>query len=216
MMGSALGIALIFSSAAWATSIPFTGESNVGFQGLHDLFLNGAGNVFTFGNGTVDWSIVYKNCGDYTGGCDLSYGFEVLVGNGEAFFNASDGTTSADNYSWPAGTAAGLLTWTAKPLTAPPAPGTVSLVLPITLSGEVKAWTAQEMAAHSAPFFDYRLTGTGTLTVYLEPGTNFVFRGATADFSGFAEPVPEPASWRLVLCAIPTLAWLRLRRRPRR
>ncbi|HEY3415795.1 MAG TPA: hypothetical protein VGM23_02830 [Armatimonadota bacterium] len=87
--------------------------------------------------------------------------------------------------------------------------------MPITVFGTLKAWTEQEFASNSAPFFDYSFRGRGTLAVaadilydYSLPPHNPVlvsadFIGADATFTGTAEPVPEPASW---LLALPILA----------
>lgn len=208
---------LTLASATWATPVAFTGTSTVGGD-THNVFLNGTNSGFAFGNATPGWSIFFKSCDWETGPCDLSYQF--FVQKSFADFIASDGMTTTGSNGFegpnggPPGLADGLLTWIVKPLTTPPVmipgPGgpTATVLLPITLFGELKAWTPGELAANGAPFFDYQIAASGTLSAFFY-GTIDNVMVANAEFSGTATPIPEPATW----CSALALSALLLRRR---
>ena len=198
---------LAAASASWAMPIAFTGTSTVGSD-AHNLFLNGINSGFQFGNATPGWSIFFTFCDWDSGPCELSYRFFV---QSDASFGASDGSTLTGSNGvtgptgGPPGFADGLVTWTAKPLTTPPemivGPGgtpTATVVVPITLFGELRAWTPEELASHSGPFFDYQISASGTLTA-LFYGTIDNVLTANAEFTGTATPIPEPATWCLVV-----------------
>jgi hypothetical protein len=131
-------------------------------------------------------------------------------------FFASDGSTSVGVNGGPPGTPPGVgafsVTWIAAPFFLDTLPGVppanrIDLNVPVEVSGALTAWTEQEFASNSAPFFNYSFRGRGTLAVsadlvYTGPpplSVSAFFIGAQATFTGTAEPVPEPATWWLAL-----------------
>jgi PEP-CTERM motif len=217
-----VGIAAL-ASTAWATPISFAGLSTVG-SSLYNLFVHGFNNGFTFNGAASNGPTLYKTCtGWSTGGCDLGYTFQVLTWPGFNFF-ASNGSMQTSNYGSAfaaPGHATGQVTWTAPSIhfkNAPKGP----VVVPITFSGYLKAWTPTQWAAQSAPFFNYTVQGVGLLTASVasySPST-IRFGRASAALAGVATPTtavptpapptgpagppvptPEPATWMLALGA---------------
>ncbi len=205
-----LGIALAVATAALATPIPFSGWASVGGDS-HYLCIaeNGClgGDFGRFGfsdNGPGGLAYPTLSLGGDT--FDLSYNF--LVGYTDFDVTASNGLITArhhpDHYDNPdygeLGAASGHILWTAQPIEIKPngpwGYHSMTVDLPVVVSGHVKAWTAEEWASGEAPFFDYQITGTGTLKAGFADSP-FFWYGGNVTLSGTAEPVPEPATWVL-------------------
>ncbi len=214
-----LGVTLMMASIGWATPLAITGDGYTNI-GIH---VNGPdGFTFNSTGGSGAW-VPYGPVCVPGRACDLSGG----VGNYgplDGGYFVSDGSTSVGVNAGPVGTPPGFVAfdvrWTATPFDLAALPGVppanhIGLNVPITLFGTLEAWTGQEFASNSAPFFNYSFRGRGTLAVaadilydYSRPPHNPVlvsanFTGAGVTFTGTAEPVPEPASW---LLALPILA----------
>ncbi len=219
-MKSLLGMALIMASIGWATPVSISGSAYTNI-GIH---VNGPdGFEFNSSGGSGAWT-GYRACASDRA-CDLSggVGFSGVL---DGSLLVSDGSTTVGVNGGPPGTPPGVgafsLTWIAAPFYPDTLPGVphadhISVNVPIAVFGTLKAWTEQEFASNSAPFFNYSFRGRGTLAVaadlvYTGPpplSVSAFFTGASATFTGTAEPVPEPASWWL---ALPILAVLLFRR----
>jgi hypothetical protein len=226
-MKSLLGIALFMASTGWAAPLSINGSAYTNI-GIH---VNGPdGFQFDSSGGSGAW-VFYRDC-SADQACDLSGGvaFSGLLDGG---FFASDGTTSVGVDAGPAGTPPGVgafsITWTATPFFLDTLPGVppaedILLHVPVAVSGLLQAWTEQEIASNSAPFFNYSFHGQGTLRVeanllydFSRPPHNPVlvsaeFVGADTTFTGTAEFVPEPASWWLALPIVAVVLFRRTRR----
>jgi len=209
-MKSILGAMLIVASIGWATPLPVTGNGYKGTSFGVGIHVNGD-NGFTF-NWTLGFGLgsVYLFCvADQP--CDASGGIAASFVSPEGSFFASDGSTSVGENIGAPGLGAFDVKWIAPPFHIDQLAGPVAkIVVPITIFGTLQAWTAGELASNSAPFFDYSMRGTGTLSGFANvfydnsspsgPVVSAIdLPTAFVDFSGTVESVPEPASWLLAL-----------------
>jgi hypothetical protein len=207
-------LALILAPISWAAPLSISGFAYTNI-GIHVNGPDGFQFDLTGGSGAA---IPYRQCVSDQA-CDLSggTGSPGLLDGG---FFASDGLTSVGVNGGPEGTPPGVgafsITWTAAPFFLDTLPGVppaehINLDVPVAVFGVLTAWTEQEFASNSAPFFNYSFSGQGTLHVSADllydfslPPHNPVlvsaeFIGAQTTFTGTAEPIPEPATWSLAL-----------------
>lgn len=221
-MKRVLGIAFALASAVWATPIPIFGYAAVGSPGLHDLciadteqrcFAPLAEGIRFSNNGP--WGIAYVRPQPVGNDFDLSYDFTVQFSQ-DYDLVASSGSTIvthfANNpspYSEP-GMAMGHIKWTATPVeivkSNPCCYTPTQVAIPVVVSGDLRAWTAEEWVSGKAPFFDYQISGTGTLEAFFTISPYYWERGDVW-FSGSAEHTPEPATWLIAL--VPAIHLLR-------
>lgn len=74
----------------------------------------------------------------------------------------------------------------------------MTVEVPITISGDLRAWTYAGRLSHQAPFFDYQIRESGTLSASFDISPDS-WNISVASFTGVGEPTPEPASWLLAL-----------------
>lgn len=208
-----LGITLALASAVWATPIPIFGYAAVGSPGLHDLCIADTEQRcfapidpgIRFDN-AGPWDIAYvrpQPVGDHF---DLSYDFMVQFSQDYDLVASSGSTIVAHFANNPSpypepGMAMGHIKWTAKPVEIKPNPccyPPTQVAIPVVVSGDLRAWTAEEWASGKAPFFDYQIRGTGTLEAFFTVSPYYWERGDLW-FTGTADPVPEPSTWLLAL-----------------
>ena len=219
-MKSLLGMALAFASAAWATPLAFTGSSDVScclYQTFLNIF-NEPENAFRFAYSAEGGPTTYNFCTDWaSNGCDLSYRFVTFYGPDISLF-ASDGKTTVSNsQGLPGPHWDGQLTWTAKPIHFSSVPETgVNLFFPVIISGYLKVWTNEAWLEHKAPFFDYSVTGTGTLRTWIiaDDPSFIAFQSAHVEFEGQATQTPEPVTtWIFALSPLLAPLYRRVRDR---